>query len=206
MTSEMMRSSEKFMRNKHECAGFWNMPRIQPQDIDVSELELISYSDTKPNDRLNCHKAVHFFIDDYRFESVYRNPEQTIRKLRQYRFVISPDFSLYADMPRWMQLKSTGKNRWCAAYWQSEGLQVVPSVSWSDTYSFGFCFDGLPRNCTVAVGMNGCKHSRFGFMNGYNAMRKTLDPKAIICLGEPFPEMEGNIIVVRLADARKAVR
>lgn len=54
--------------------------------------------------------------------------------------------------------------------------------------------------------MNGCKHSRLGFLNGYNAMLKTLSPSNIICLGKPYPEMKGNIISIKLADARKAVR
>lgn len=206
MTTDKMRSSEEFLRNRYESTGFWNIPKIFLQDIDLNGLELISYSDIKPHDKLNCHRAVHFFVDDYRFESVYRQPEKYLEKLRQYRFAITPDFSLYSDMPRWLQLKSVGKNRWCGAYWQSKGLRVVPSVSWADSFSFDFCFDGLPKNGIVAVGMNGCKHSRFAFMKGYNAMLNHLTPKSVICLGKPFPEMKGNIVAVRFADARKAVR
>ena len=206
MTSETMRHDEKFMRNGYGSSGCWNFSKVSAQDISLEDIELLSYSDTKPNDILNRHRAVHFFIDDYRFESVYKNPEKNLNKLSQYRFLISPDFSVYADMPRWRQIESVAKSRWCGAYWQSKGLTVIPCISWSDTQSFDFCFDGIPKNATVAIGMNGCKHSRLGFLNGYNAMLKTLSPSNIICLGKPYPEMKGNIISIKLADARKAVR
>lgn len=206
MTSDAMRHDEKFMRNSYGSAGFLNFSKVIAQNISLEDLKLLSYSDTKKNDILNKHCAVHFFIDDYRFESVYKYPEKNLEKLSQYRFLISPDFSVYADMPRWRQIESVAKSRWCGAYWQSKGMIVVPCVSWSDTRSFDFCFDGIPKKATVAIGMNGCKHSRLGFLNGYNAMLKTLSPTSIICLGKPYPEMDGNIVSIKFSDARKAVR
>lgn len=206
MTSEEMQHDERFLRNGYGGSGRWNIPKIRPQEIPLDGLELISFSDTKPNDRLNRHRAVHCFIDDYRFEALYRTPEKSLPKLAQYRFLISPDFSVYADMPRWRQIESVAKSRWCGAFWQAKGLTVVPCVSWSDTQSFDFCFDGLPVNATLAIGMNGCKHSRLSFMNGYNAMFDALTPQAVICLGKPFPEMKGNVVSIPFAAARKAVR
>ena len=147
MTSETMRHDEKFMRNGYGSSGCWNFSKVSAQDISLEDIELLSYSDTKPNDILNRHRAVHFFIDDYRFESVYKNPEKNLNKLSQYRFLISPDFSVYADMPRWRQIESVAKSRWCGAYWQSKGLTVIPCISWSDTQSFDFCFDGIQKKC-----------------------------------------------------------
>ena len=43
-------------------------------------------------------------------------------------------------------------------------------------------------------------------MKGYNAMLEKIEPSAIICLGEPFPEMEGNLITVDYLSSRKVVR
>ena len=34
------------------------------------------------------------------------------------------------------------------------------------------------------------------FMKGYNRMLYEIEPSAIICYSEPFPEMEGNIIYI----------
>lgn len=206
MTSKLMRHDEKFMRNGFASVGCWNLPQIRNQNIKLDNLELLAYSDTRPQDEKNRHRAVHFFIDDYRFESLYKLPDRNLAKLSQYRFLISPDFSLYADMPRWRQIESVAKNRWCGAFWQSKGMDVIPCVSWSDSQSFDFCFDGIARHATVAIGMIGCKHSRHGFLKGYAAMLERLSPDHIICLGNPFPEMKGNLLVIKFNDARKAVR
>lgn len=46
--------------------------------------------------------------------------------------------------------------------------------------------------------MQGCKrNNNTGFMSGYNAMLKKIEPYKIICYGNPFPEMEGDLIVVK---------
>ena len=45
---------------------------------------------------------VHFFLYDYRFESVWKNPDNGIEKLSRYRAVLSPDFSMYLEIIVWM--------------------------------------------------------------------------------------------------------
>lgn len=172
-----------------------------------NDIELVACSDTRTKDNeTNKKKGVHFFVDDYRFSGIYNNPERTLNRYSQYRFLLTPDFSTYADMDLWRQLESVAKNRWVGAYWQNKGLTVIPTVSWSDARSFEFCFDGIERNGIVAVGMIGCKHSRLGFMRGYNEMLEHLQPKKIIVFGTPFPEMEGSIISIDYQSSRKVVR
>lgn len=145
-------------------------------------------------------------MDDYRFESIYNNPERTLNKYSQYAFLLSPDFSTYADMDLWRQFESVAKNRWVGAYWQSKGLTVIPTVSWSTARSFEFCFDGVENNAVVAISTVGCRRSKLQFMRGYEAMHKRLRPEIIICFGTPFPEMQGNVICVDYRDSRKVVR
>lgn len=144
-------------------------------------------------------------MDDYRFNGIYDCPERTLPRYSQYAFLLSPDYSTYSDMSLWRQLENVAKNRWVGAYWQSKGLTVIPTVSWGLAQSFDFCFDGIERNSTVAIGMIGCKRSKLRFMRGYNAMLEKIEPSKIICFGTPFPEMDGNIITVDYADSRKAV-
>lgn len=120
--------------------------------------------------------------------------------------MLTPDFSTYADMDLWRQMESVAKNRWVGAYWQNKGLTVVPTISWSNSRSFEFCFDGVELGAVVAVGMIGCKNSHIGFMRGYNEMLRRIQPEAIIVFGTPFPEMEGNILPVDYLSSRKVVR
>ena len=39
--------------------------------------------------------AVHFFMDDYRFETVWQRPFKALEALSPYQMVLTPDFSLY---------------------------------------------------------------------------------------------------------------
>lgn len=207
MTSLKMRENPFFMRNSFETVGKWNIPLVKEQKIDLTNIKLVACSDTRAYDNeTNKKSGVHFFVDDYRFEGIYNNPARTFAKYSQYAFLLTPDFSLYADMPIWRQIENSAKNRWIGAYWQSKGLTVIPTISWSDARSFEFCFDGVEQNSTVAIGMIGCKHSHISFMRGYNKMLEHLTPKTIIVFGLPFPEMEGNILPIDYKSSRKVVR
>lgn len=207
MTGKNMRENPLFMRNSYEGHGRWNIPLVRKQTIDTSAISLIACSDTRNNDNYcNRTNGVHFFVDDYRFENIYSNPKRTLEKYRQYAFLLTPDFSTYADMNLWRQIENVAKNRWVGAYWQSNGLTVIPTISWSTPRSFDFCFDGVEQNSIVAVSTIGCKKSKLQFIRGYDMMLRKLNPETIICFGKSLPEMEGNIIDIDYWTSRKVVR
>lgn len=47
--------------------GVWFIRR---QNLDLRNLKFLGYDKTKPKDFENKDKFVHFFIDDYKFESI----------------------------------------------------------------------------------------------------------------------------------------
>lgn len=202
-----MRGDILFSRNSFPTVGKWHIPIVERQRIELDNVELIAYSDIRTKDNaLNRKKGVHFFIDDYRFEGVYKNPEKSLGRLSQYKFLLTPDYSTYADMNYWRQMESIAHSRWVGAFWQDQGQIVIPTISWSDEGSFEFCFDGVEKHSIVAVGMIGCKKSKNEYLLGYNEMLNRIEPDAIICFGDPFSEMEGNIIKVDYRTSRKVVR
>ena len=138
MTSTQMRENPLFTRTTGREAGRWGIPMLVKSSVPTGDIDLIAWSDTRPNDVMHRDKGVHFFVDDYRFESIYRWPERSLERLRQYRFVLTPDYSLYADMPVWRQIESIGKSRWCGVWWQEHGLNVIPTVSWSNFPSYSY--------------------------------------------------------------------
>lgn len=207
MLSKESRSKQTFLRNEFDAFGKWNMPIIRKTELDLADVNLISFTDIKTNDiDENKQKGVHFYIDDYRMEGLYNNPSRSLHRLAQYKFLISPDYSLYSDMPKALQICNVFKSRWCGAYWQSQGLTVIPNVSWGDCGTFDFCFDGIEEGSVVAVGTIGCKHSKLAFMRGYNEMLKCIKPSAIICFGTPFAEMKGKIISIDYNASRRVNR
>ena len=207
MTGKAMRDNPLFMRNSFATTGKWGIPLVKKQELTTENIMLVACSDTRANDNeANKKKGVHFFVDDYRFSGIYDNPERTLERYSQYAFLLTPDFSTYSDMDLWRQLESVAKNRWVGAYWQSKGRIVVPTVSWSTPRSFEFCFDGVEQHATVAVSTLGCKKAKIDFMRGYEVMLEKLRPEAIICFGDPFSEMQGNLLVVDYRESRKVVR
>lgn len=205
--SKSRRNNPLFMRNKYQTDGKYGIPIIKKQDIPLDDISLIACSDTRSHASVeNCKSGVHFFVDDYRFENIYRHPEKSLNKYSQYAFLLTPDYSTYADMDTWRQIESVAHSRWVGAYWQEHGLKVIPTITWSTPSSYEYCFDGVEKQSIVAIGMIGCKKNKFGFMNGYNEMLRRIKPKAIICFGKPFEEMEGNIIAVDYLKSRKVVR
>ena len=149
---------------------------------------LVAYRARVRSSRFDFKRAaVHFFLDDYRFETVWARPLRAMEHLSKYRIMLTPDFSLYADWPLVMQQWNVYRSRWCGRYWQELGFQVIPTVSWSTPESFAFCFEGLPRNNVVAVSARGVKvgvsEQRARFMSGFREMVERLSPSAVLAYG-----------------------
>ena len=126
---------------------------------------------------------VHFYIDDHRFECVWRDPNRYLPMLKSYQGVISTDFSVYTDMPLAMQIWNTYRNRAIAFWLQNNSVDVIPNIGWGDERSYSFCFDGIPKGSTVAISTNGCirdKRDRFYFKKGLGKMIEVIKPSAVI--------------------------
>lgn len=207
MTTKSFRTSNLFLRNEFEPSGKYGFPLIKKQSAHVDYSKLIACSDTSSKETEKYRQyGVHFFVDDWRFNGIYYHPEQSIARFSQYAFLLTPDYSSYNEMQPWRQIQSVGMNRWVGAYWQKQGLVVVPTISWSRRSSFSYCFDAIEKGSVVAVGMVGCKQAKSSFLVGYNEMLKRIEPSLIICFGTPFNEMEGNILSVDYMSSRKKVR
>ncbi len=199
------RTDPYFLRNTLQGTGKYDMPlipRFKATSDDFTNLKLIGFDRVKSDDTKHFGRMVHFFLYDYKFEKLWKNPDKYVEVLKNYKAVLSPDFSMYIEMHKLQQLYNTFKNRWCGAFLYSKGIRVIPTVSWGLPDTFDFCFEGIEKGSTVAVSTymvsehNNHSDQKEFFMTGYNEMLKRIEPENIICYHEPFPEMEGNIIYV----------
>ena len=140
--------------------------------------------------------AVHFFLFDAIFESIWTCPSKSERYLQRFKTVLSPDFSLSAEMPLALQIYNVYRNRWCAANWQRQGYSVIPSVGWSNEASYEFCFSGIPQNAVVALTTLGSRRQKKAFLHGFDAMIEHIQPSLVLVYGQPFAEMERTPIKV----------
>lgn len=147
-----------------------------------------------------ANKGIHFFIDDYQFSRLWHRPDNYINILKDYQCVMTPDFSLYTDFPKAMQIYNHYRKHWLGAYWESLGIKVIPTIGWSNSDSFEWCFDGEPKHSVVAVPSVGTQHSKQAkalFMEGYTQMLERLKPEKIIFYGNVPEECKDDIIRIR---------
>ena len=106
--------------------------------------------------------------------------------LRRFWGIISTDFSVYADMTMPEVMYNSFRNKLLAAYFQSLGIIVIPNVSWSRPWSYGFCLDGFPKHSVIAINSTGIGRDAFStslWMQGYEKVLETLEPLTIIRYG-----------------------
>lgn len=170
----------------------FSIPALAPYDGQPPE-QLIAWTDRIRSDRKLAGAARHFFLDDYRFECVWKAPSRYDYRVLECAAVLTPDFSLLVDQPEATQIWNTFRNRWLGAYWQSMGVEVIPTVTWSDQRSYGFCFSGLPNHGTVAVSTVGCVRAadtRRLFMEGFSELVRRVQPQLVLVYGKLLPGME----------------
>ncbi|MGI5985709.1 MAG: DUF4417 domain-containing protein [Clostridiales bacterium] len=199
------RTSQILLRNQFPGKGKLKIPiipKFEAKQDDFDNLLLIGFDKTHLEDTKHLDRMVHFFLYDYRFERIWKNPDNDIEKLSRYRAVLSPDFSIYLEMAPVMQLYNVFRNRWCGAYWASKGMRVIPTVNWGSEASFDFCFEGIEKGSVVAVSTymatehGNRKDQKQWFLAGYNEMLRRIEPGKIVCYNTPFPEMQGDIVHV----------
>ncbi|MBQ3634717.1 MAG: DUF4417 domain-containing protein [Bacteroidales bacterium] len=130
---------------------------------------------------------LHFYMYDYNFAKVLKQPELYIEELKQYHSVVFPDASQYVNMPFYRRICNNGINKEIGQLWQKSGVRVVVNATWSDTNSLAYCFEGLPTGCMIAIssmGIKGNPYSIYLWKQGYARALECLQPTHIIRYGD----------------------
>jgi hypothetical protein len=198
MFKEEKRTLEPYFYNDFIMDGKYDLPLVRKQSIDIHGLKLIRFSNIIKKETKDRDASVHFFEFDDKFDEVWKNPASYINELKQYRQVLAPNFSVYTTMSRSLQIFNTFRSRWCADYWQRNGLTVVPTITWSDENSYDFAFDGIEKSSIVAVSTLGCSKVKRLYLGGFKQMCKIIKPSKVICYATPFEEMASfaNLLIV----------
>lgn len=199
MTYKQSINTQNFQLANFDADNRFDIPPIEP----ITEAEDIKFlgfnyalTEKNPED-----KTLHFYLDDYQFERLWNRPQQYLGVVQRFKYVLSPDFSMFTDYPMALNIYNHFRKHWLAAYWQSHGVKVIPTICWSTPDSFEWCFDGEPVNSIVSVssvGANYSRESRKAFLEGYEAMEQKLQPTKVIFYGKPFEELKDrkNIIYI----------
>ena len=173
--------------------GIFEIPHVcAPKEIKIP-LSVIPYS---LRNRSQSHNDfVHFYEHDTKFAEILTDVKYHTAELSEFCGVITPDFSLYRDIPFANQISNTYFNRAVGYYMQTQGLYVIPNIRWGDERTYTRCFGknevplafaGADKHSIVAVGSYGCmknRDNRFYFSEGLTAMINELEPKVVLVYG-----------------------
>ena len=165
--------------------GKFDMPVLRPVTESADPHDLVPFNaamtEVEPE-----KKWYHFYIDDYQFERIWRAPKRYLDILRRFEGGITPDFSLYLNMPVAQQVWNCWRNR-VMAYWMQEmGLNVIPNVPWSDEMSLEWALDGIPEDSVLAMSTQGAMCSRFfkhPLLNGLHELATRKRPRKLVVYG-----------------------
>lgn len=172
--------------------GELGIPAIKKVGVSALPKELVRYrkrlrSEARKKKAVS-QMGVHFFAEDRDIEVVWSRPHKPLPYLSQFKSALTPDFSLYRDWPQVMQMWNVYRSRWVGCFWQSKGFQVIPTISWSNSASWAFAFEGVAQGSLVAVSAIGVsRHDLTGmqmFIDGFKEMVTQLDPCGVIVSGK----------------------
>jgi len=171
--------------------GILEIPIIEKPDKLIIPKGLVPFSNCKRD--LEHKNFVCFYEHDIRFFDCLTATDEYIEDLRQYPGIVSPDCSLYLDMPLCLQIANVYMNRAIGRYFQSNGMYVIPNIRWGDERTYTtielpekVAFLGAPKNSILSVGTYGCvksKESKRYFREGLIAMLNELEPEVVLVYG-----------------------
>ena len=180
-----------------ELVGRYGFPQLPVCNPNLSGAVAVPFNLARKEK--NPRKAVcHFFIDDYQFECYWNNPEKYRGILENFRYICTPDFSLYDGLPLALKIWQTYRSRAIAWMMHDTHLPIIPTVSWGSPDTWEYCFDGLPTGGTLAVSTNGCFRGdgRACFVAGYQEMIRRLRPDKMVVVGYLMPEIDAAPVSV----------
>lgn len=158
-----------------------------------------------------------FYIDDQKFDGnrrgIWTYPWLALRILKHFKGIITPDFSTYQDFPYPIKIWNTYRMRAFGFWAGKNGLEVINNIRWGSIESYEYCFDGVEKNSTIAIGTVGGGPrklvDRKRFESGLKEMIDRLSPHTIIVYGSSnYPcfaalvEQGIKVVTYRSATAR----
>lgn len=130
-------------------AGRLDMPRLRGSSSIPNRL--VSFSDAMRSGWRDFDCWVHFFEDDADINRFWNNPRHYIGKLRKFRGVIGPDYSVGWNFPAALKESNHFRNSVCCHWLSRQGLDVIPQAR-CEGDDYMDVLAGFPLHSTLAIG------------------------------------------------------
>lgn len=185
ISGELNKLNQNFLFETGNPYGF---PEVKSSP-NFSAEDLIPFNLCKKPHKEDLKKAVHFFLDDYKFEQIWTRPRDYIQLFQTYGNIISPTFSVWDNQPYALNLFNMYRSRWCVRFFQEFDVNVLVDVRWADESSYSYCFSGIEKNTPVIINTVGTRYleNRAMFIAGFEEMLRTIEPSKLYVYGEFMP-------------------
>lgn len=185
----------------------FHMPKVKPYTGPIPT-EVISFNRARAMSSGKPDAAVHFYIQDVFFNCVWNAPEKYVKMFQRFWGIISTDYSVYADMVMPEVMWNSFRNKLLAAWLQSQGINVIPNVSWGRSWSHELCIDGFPKHSVIAINSTGIGTDSFSkslWLQGYRKVLESLEPLKVIRYGAKQDGEDESISIFFPNDNYKSV-
>ena len=183
------------IKNNHRNKVFNSFLLKNAHFVGKDEFPIIKKEISVPNKLITFSEALNtkdynqwvcFYEDDYKFIRLWNNPKKYLIKLKKFNGVISPDFSMYWDMPNILQKYNCFIGRSLASWFIENGIKVIPNIRYGDERSKDYFTLGIEPYGNIAIGTLGCIKNnlkRKMLIEGLQLAVTLLKPKNIIVYG-----------------------
>ena len=171
-----------FLVKNADYEGYDEIPILKPTYILPNRI--ITFSEalrSRDYDQWVC-----FYEDDAVFVRLWKNPTKYLPILKRFNGVITPDFSLYRDMPLCMQKWNIYRSRAIGVWLQENDVKIVPNIRWADFRTYRTACLGISTHSVISIGSHGALKdviTRKDFVAGLDFVIHTLSPSGLVVYG-----------------------
>ena len=197
-TGDLVLNKQDILDNVEFLTGPGQLPIPIVKRVEPFELPLQALPFSKVINKNNKDLMVVFYEPDTHFARVLHNPKRYVEPLKKFSCVVGPDFSQKIGMNEFMRYSNNWWNKTLTAFYQSQGVFMIPNVTWSDPASYAYAFSGIPKHSVIAINCTGIKGSHaamYLWRKGYEEALRVLEPILIIRYGDRMPGEREDISV-----------
>lgn len=165
--------------------GIWDMPKLEAvTNIPEKFWCYSNISRWEPG-----YGTIYFYVEDVRFNALWTRCEASLPKVKSWGNCFTPDFSVYLDWPFMVNAWNIFRARALGAFWQANGVTVIPSLQWGNVNAMGsILWEGLPKKSVLAISTGHCNglQEEEVFKNYYINMLAVLKPLHMLVYGRKF--------------------
>lgn len=174
-----------------------NMPLISFNNSEAltnKNIKLRNFRNYKNIKNKNITILIMFSYDEV-IENIWKNPLKYVNKFNKFLAIATPDFRVYPNMSKIEIEHNVFKSRWVGSLWKTYKLNVIPTVSWCYEDTYDICFSGIEYGSVVIISTLGISKNKDIFLKGFNELKRRINPKLIIVVGNLVKGMEGNFLI-----------